>query len=406
MAQAALAFVAATDTPLAGALPGHAPNDVDAFEALGFAIGRDHARHGLTPPAGELHAGHPVREGWEDGLRQFRRRTREATPAVRHWLALRLGAWRRGEPVEGQLVTPNLVAQLMADRCPVSGVLLSALAGDDGEAVIERLNPAAAWAAGNLVMLSRRVQAARAGRDWRACRAAADRIERGECEAIDGLSGAEWLRLAVLASFATPLSHDEAASLPLVVLPPNRVRVLNPVQALQVMLTLPYAGTTALPRSAALAALLPAASRQAFHVFVTTLLARRVAAGAHWDAEAMRQAMTQAWAEPLLLRRWQRLVLPLGAGEAERTVRLAAERGLAGDGWRMLEPALAVDGWQLPATPRPLPAPSRAPAAAERRGGEAVAALRPERRRLRPASVAPLAPTLPGRRGSAAHRVE
>lgn len=401
MAQAALAFVADTTAACA-------PNDADAFEASGFEIGRDHARHGLTPPADALHAGHPVREGWEDGLRQFRRRTREATPAVRHWLALRLGAWRRGEPVEGQLVTPNLVAQLMVDRCPVSGVRLNAMAGDGAEAVIERLNPAAAWAAGNLVMLSRRVQAARAGRDWHACRTAADRIERGECDAIDGLAGAEWLRLAVLASFATPLSHDEAASLPLVVLPPNRVRVLNPVQALQVMLTLPFAGTGELPRSAPLAALLPAASRQAFHVFVTTLLARRVAGGHPWDADAMRAAMEAAWAEPLLLRRWQRLVLPLGAGEAERAVRLAAERGLAGEGWRQLEPALAVDGWSLPATPPRVAAPVTAPIvrpAAERRHGEAALAQRPERRRLRALPGAPLAPAAAGR-GSAAHRVE
>ena len=44
--------------------------------------------------------------------------------------------------------------------------------------------------------------------------------------------------VAALKSLATPLPHDEAARIPLLVLPPNRVRLVNPIQELQAVLTL------------------------------------------------------------------------------------------------------------------------------------------------------------------------
>ena len=57
-----------------------------------------------------------------------------------------------------------------------------------------------------------------------------------------------WSRLAVLMSFVTPLPHEQAARLPLLVLPPNRLRLLNPVQALQAVVTLSF--TQPMPCSA------------------------------------------------------------------------------------------------------------------------------------------------------------
>ena len=47
---------------------------------------------------------------------------------------------------------------------------------------------------------------------------------------IDGLSAEHWARIAVLISFATPMAHARAANLPLLVLPPNRLRVASQVR--------------------------------------------------------------------------------------------------------------------------------------------------------------------------------
>lgn len=356
MAQAALAFA-----PEFGAEPsaaGHALQPAGApttaFERSGWDIGRDHARYGLTPPADQMLFGHPVRQGWDAGQPAFRRRTRPATPAVRQWLALRLQAWLRGAAFEDLQVTPNLLRQITVSHCPVTGERLTQHTGHASDGVIERLNPQAAYAAGNLAMISRRAQAARAGRDAQAALLTAREAEAlpAADDTLEGLTAAQWLRLAVLISFATPLPHAQAAALPLLMLPPNRVRVLNPVQALQVVLSLPFAGTAELPRLAPIAALVPARARPAFHVFMTTLLARRVAGGHPWDAAAMKTAMLAAWTDPLVQRRWQRLSLELTTAEADAVIHGATRAGLDGTPWRDSSFAQATEGWGLP-VPQP-----------------------------------------------------
>lgn len=350
MAQAALALALDFGAEHHAAGHAHAASGAPttAFERTGWDIGRDHARYGLTPPADQMLFGHPVRQGWDAGQPAFRRRTRSATPAVRQWLALRLQAWLRGAAFEDLQVTPNLLQQIAVPTCPVTGERLTQSTGHPTDGVVERLNAQAAYAAGNLAMMSRRAQAARAGRDWHAALLAAREAEALPADGtLDGLTAAQWLRLAVLISFATPLQHDEAAALPLVLLPPNRVRVLNPVQALQVVLSLPFAGTAELPRLAPVAALVPARARPAFHVFMTTLLARRVAGGHAWDATAMKAAMLAAWTDPLVQRRWQRVSLDLSVAEAEAVVAGAVQAGIADAGWRTSSFTQATEGWGL-----------------------------------------------------------
>ena len=173
-------------------------------------------------------------------------------------------------------------------------------------------------------------------------------IEVGRLGQIDGLSAEHWARIAVLTSFATPMSHARAAKLPLLVLPPNRLRVLNPVQSLQVMLSLQFTRAGHARRCAALAGLMPTAeARYAFNSFMHTLLARRLAAGRHVDAVAERHAVEDLWRDPLINQRWQRLALRLTADDCERIGRVAADRGLAGSGVRWLTADAATDGWAL-----------------------------------------------------------
>jgi hypothetical protein len=356
MSQAAFLF----DAPAAPAAPAvqaarHAPaarrHQPQGVDEVGFEIGWDFARHRLTPPVAHLHADNPVRQGWSAARVVFGHRTLRTTLAVRQWLELRLAAWQRGRAFENVQVTPHFIAQLQAPQCPVTGTALAtgdAVAQSAHPPLPARLNQHAACAAGNLAMLSDTARAAAEGLDWRQALAQAEQAEAAGEATRRGLTPQQWRRLAGLMSLATPLDHAHAAALPLLVLPPNRVRVLNPVQALQVMLTLQFCQAGYARRLVGLAALMPSSElRQAFQVFMHTLLARRLAAGSAIDAPAMRAAMEQAWADALVQRRWQRLASRLTAADCEQLLQRAARRGLIGPSQRWQAPEAAVEGWAL-----------------------------------------------------------
>jgi hypothetical protein len=338
-----------------------------AVDAAGFEIGWDHARYSLVPPPEHLHAGNPVRQGWQAGQAVFGNRALRPTAAVRQWLRLRLQAWLRGQSFEALQVTPNFLAQLEATVCPVTREPLTHGTDQPTDAVVERVFHGAGVAAGNLVMLSARAAAAKANCGWDDALAFAHRIDCGEVDRIAGLDAAEWWRLAVLMSLATPLKHAQVASLPLLVLPPNRLRVLNPVQALQTLLTLLFTRPAYARNMADLAAVMPSsAARQTYQVFMHTLLARRVAAGPQAAGPALRRAMEEAWQHPLVQRRWQRLALSLTVGDCEHLVQYAGRRKLAGESWQWLSRASATEGWALESQGRaaevqvasaPVPAP-------------------------------------------------
>jgi hypothetical protein len=356
-----------------------APNAEDAAcDAVGFEIGWDHAHYRIVPPPQHLHAGHPVRRGWQAGQAVFGPRTLRPTAAVQQWLQLRLQAWLHGHSFEDLQLTPRFIAQLDVARCPVTREPLTQGAGLPTDAVIERLNQGAGYAGGNLVMLSARAAAAKANCDWHDALAFAQRIESAGIDSIAGLGAAEWQRLAALMSLATPLKHAQVAALPLRVLPPNRVRVLNPVQALQTLLTLLFTRPAYARHMAELAALMPSSvARQTYQVFMHTLLARRVAAGPMADGPALRHAMEDAWLHPLVQRRWQRLALSLTAGECEHLVQVAGRRKLAGPSWQWLSRAAATEGWSLESHGR-VPQTPAAPAVPRRLDpdGPAHSALR------------------------------
>jgi hypothetical protein len=334
------------------------------MDGSGFAIGWDHARHRVTPPLAHLDSLSPVGQGWAAGRTAFGERRLRASAAVRQWLALRLQAWRQGAPFEDQQVNPAFLARIDADICPVSRVPLMLCTRQADDATVLRLNSAAAYAAGNLAVVSQQVAAAWGQGDWQAARAQADGLAAagGSCH---GLDADGWLRLVVLASFATPLPHAQAALLPLRLLPPNRVRVINPVQALQVMLTLQFSQAGYARRLLGLSALVPGSeARQAFQIFMHTLLARRLAVGPQPTALQLRQALEDTWGDALVQRRWQRLAQRLDAAACELLLQRASRRGLVVGGSRWLSADAATDGWALaaPAVPTPVAQPGGAAA--------------------------------------------
>jgi hypothetical protein len=318
-----------------------------AADAIAFELGWDYAHYRLTPPPEALAAGQPVAQGWQAGAATFGTRTLRPTPHVRKWLQLRWGAWRRGKPFEGTQVTPNFLGQIDVALCPVTRVALTHASGAGSDASVDRVGNQAGYAAGNLAVMSVRANQAKADLSCRDALTVVRQLEASGLDTLDGLNALQWSRLAVLMSFVTPLAHAEAACLPLLLLPPNRLRLLNAVQALQAVVTLAFTEAQAVPRLRELMAHLPAASRHDFQVFVLTLQARRLAIGMRTSGTDLRHALEDLWTDAAVNRRWQRFALLLDEAACERAVRVAAKRGLGGKGWRWLPAAVATEGWAM-----------------------------------------------------------
>jgi hypothetical protein len=321
-----------------------APHDATAFE-----LGWDYAHYRLTPPPEALAEGHPVLQGWRAGAATFGTRTLKPSPQVRKWLLLRWNAWRRGKAFEGTQVTPNFLAQIDVPACPVTRVALTHASGAGSDASVDRVCNQAGYAAGNLAVISTRANQAKADLSCRDALTVVRQLEASGLDTLDGLNSLQWSRLAVLMSFVTPMSHAEAACLPLLVLPPNRLRLLNAVQALQAVVTLAFTEEQAVPRLRELIAHLPAAARHDFQVFVLTLQARRLSIGARPVGIDLRHALEDLWTDAAVNRRWQRFALQLTEADCERTVRVAAKRGIGGKGWQWLPAASATEGWAMAA---------------------------------------------------------
>ena len=287
----------------------------------GDAIGFDYARYGLVPPAPCLWPGHPVREGWERGRRLVGRRTREATLAVQRWLGLRLTAWQRGEAFDDHQITPQALRSLeVATHCPVTGRALK----DDAQVVA--VDAARGWVGGNLALLSPAMAERWKALTWESARAALARAEESPESLVDHLSLREWRRVVALKSLATPLPHEEAARVPLHVLPPNRLRLANPIQELQALLTLQLAVPGWGQRARLIAETLPLPLRNEFNLFFNSLLAQALRQGAGSTQAPMRAALCTAWSDAVVQRRWARFAALVDARLAGELVeRLARE---------------------------------------------------------------------------------
>ena len=286
-------------------------NEVDPGDAIGF----EYARYGMVPPAPCLWPGHPIREGWERGRRAMARRTRPATLAVTRWLALRLAAWQRGDAFDDHQITPQVLRSLeVATHCPVTGRALQ------NDACVVPVDLRRGWVAGNLALVSPQIAERWMTIDWELAKDALARAEAEPETQVEGLPLRHWRRVVALKSLATPLPHDEAARLPLHVLPPNRIRLVNPIQELQAVLTLQLAVPGWGQRARSLAESFPQALRTEFNLFFNSLLAQALRQG-HGDTKPeMRDALATAWGNEVVMRRWLRVTALVDAALAERLV--------------------------------------------------------------------------------------
>lgn len=317
-----------------------------SHERLGFELGWDHARHGLTPPVEQLFRHSPLQQGWQMGRATFGARTLKAQRHTRLWLDLRNHAWLRGRSFETLLVTPNYLQQLETSHCPVSRLPLLEEDGHPQQRRIDRVRDDAGYAAGNLAQLSRAANTAKADRSWQQAWAMAQSLRQGPMTSAGGLNPAAWERMAVLTSFVTPLDHEQAARIPLLVLPPNRLRLFNPIQALQALVTRQLATPGWAQRLARLEALMAPELRSSFSQVVMALVPRVLRCQSLTDPLAIRWALEDAWRDGLLQKRWTRFALQLNPAQAEALVQRAASKRLStvrvqshGSG--------ATEGWAL-----------------------------------------------------------
>jgi hypothetical protein len=292
-----------------------APARADGAVDPGGAIGFEYARYAMVPPAPCLWPGHPIREGWERGRRLMTRRTRPATLAVTRWLALRLAAWQSGAAFDDHQITPQVLRSLeVATHCPVTGRALQ----DD--ACVVAIAAERGWVAGNLVLLSPTLAERWASVDWALAQAALARAEGQPETLVDGLPLRHWRRIVALKSLATPLPHDEAARIPLHVLPTNRMRLVNPIQELQAVLTLQLAVPGWGQRARGIADSMPLALRNEFNLFFNSLLAQALRLGQGTAKAELRDALASAWGDAIVMRRWLRFAALVDASMAETLV--------------------------------------------------------------------------------------
>jgi hypothetical protein len=291
-----------------------------------------------------------------------------ARSARQRWWQLQGRARRAGSAVEPVLVTPHFLSRLDTPACPVTR---QPLASRDAQVVALRGD--ADVAAGHLALLGPSAAAALATRPgWTAAWSTAERLAgadgAGRASEL-GLDAAAWRRLAVLQAFVQPLAPAQAAWLPLLVLPPRRLRVLGAAQGLQVALTLALTAPGAARRLVGLAELAPdEGTRQALRVFVLTLLARCPRDLADRPPAARQRALEELWTDPLLQRRWLRLAGRLDDAAAAQLLRQGRRRGALPGPWRPLDDDAAVDGWGLPPRPAVACAGHEGPPAAGRHG--------------------------------------
>lgn len=324
---------------------------LSAHEHAGFELGWDYAHHDTVPPAPYAEEDSPLRHGWLAGRAAFGPRTLVANRHVRKWLQLRLHAWLRGRSVESVQVTPNYLQQIEVSHCPITRAPIGSPLLDTSDASVDRVRNDAGYAAGNLAMMSVKANHAKAAWGYPEAQAFARQIASGARDEIDGLDGAQWRRVATLCSFVQAMPHAEACELPMHLLPPNRLRLFNPVQALQAFVSRQFLKAGWSQRIGRFEALLPGADLQRdFKRFFISLLPRVIESGACGDkrgAAATRWAVEDAWDAPAVQQRWAHFARQLTAAQCELLLARATARGL-GHGIVMAVPShRATDGWNL-----------------------------------------------------------
>lgn len=326
-------------------------------EHIGFELGWDYAHYRVEPPAPYGRQSSALRHGLLAGQAAFGKRCLAASPEVRQWLHLRLNAWLRGRSVELFQVTPRYLQQIETRFCPITRVELSNSTARDSDVSIDRVRNDAGYAAGNLAMMSTRANQAKGAHGFADAMVVVRQLADRPLLEVGGLGAAAWRRIAILCSFLEPIPHADACSLPLLVCPPRRLHLFNPVQALQLVISGQLLRPGWSKRSSAFEALLEGtAQRRAYQAFFHTLLPRVLEAVAppvrqartEHDLQQIRWAIEDAWCDRQVMRCWSAFARLLDAQTCEWLLAQIDQRKLAPLRSANFSDAQATEGWNLP----------------------------------------------------------
>ena len=157
------------------------------LDRIGFHIGQDFAHYGrgltTTAPAS-------VQAGYTDGLKK--KGQWKTDRYINKWLQLRLNAFTR-DKLFSDLITPEHLKKIDAEKCPITGVTLTHATGQDSDWSIDRIANDFDYIPTNLIVMSTRANKAKGDKS-------ADRIMQiaGSENNREGLTASEWCRMAEL----------------------------------------------------------------------------------------------------------------------------------------------------------------------------------------------------------------
>lgn len=131
---------------------------------VGFDIGWDYACHGLLLPT-QVQELHPEIVSGFNAARERSIKPKPQDRFVRKWLLLRTNAWRRCR-IFDESVTVAFLKDIDATHCPITGLKLTHGTGENTDWSIDRINNDAAYAAGNLVVVSAKANLAKGNYDF------------------------------------------------------------------------------------------------------------------------------------------------------------------------------------------------------------------------------------------------
>lgn len=190
-------------------------------EEEGRRIGYDFFRVGVVPPKD---APATVLQGFDEARHRKASRSAQCGEWDRKLVRLRLSAWKRNRIVDASVTSEYLQTIFQVAHCPVTLVNLTRPTNEgkkETDSTVDRVFNQGAYAKGNLAVLSRRANEAKANRLPEEIYEVAD-----TGEALDGLEAWEWQRMASLCSMATPPGYAQSIR-PLLVWPPPGLLISN-----------------------------------------------------------------------------------------------------------------------------------------------------------------------------------
>jgi hypothetical protein len=192
---------------------------VNNSSEIAFDIGWDFARFGR--PMDPVVTDTAILSGFCAGREHFRVPQHVADRFVSKWLQLRINAFRRRRILSPD-VTPDYLKRIDYPTCPVTLARLTHSTLTDSDWSIDRINNDGAYAAGNLMVVSTKVNRAKGAKSYEEV---ADLTAIPTHVVADGLTARQWARLRCLMVGADG-SRDVARALgPLLTRIPEDCRV-------------------------------------------------------------------------------------------------------------------------------------------------------------------------------------